>query len=86
MKNKTTNFEQYAMTILHNLSGTFQDEEENDLPLHLDIDKLDATAYFTACAYALCLHFNSLTDNNKNAFEFTQTLTQLVVQNMMEEK
>lgn len=90
MKNKEVatygRFEKYVMAVVENLSGAFMSEDDAIGPVHLDIETLDATDYFTACAFALCHHFNRLTGNNKQCFEFTQTLTHLVVQHMMQDQ
>ena len=62
----------------------FKDDEEDDTTTKFDLDKIDATEFFTGAFMALCLLFNKLTNQEKNYLEMTYIFNQLIVQHMQE--
>ncbi|OKP91397.1 hypothetical protein [Paenibacillus sp. P32E] len=60
------------------------DEESEDFIY--DIDKMDATDFFTAYIKAGNVIFNQLTSVKKNNLEFTHLANQLIVQDLLKDK
>jgi hypothetical protein len=78
-----TQDELYAVEIYgHLLSGFSPDNEDRKW----DLNNIDATAWFTGLAKACALVFNELTDDDKNAIEWTHIAQNLLIQSMMQKK
>lgn len=82
-----TKKEQYAVAIADAILSLFRDEEEGGNPnFHFKISEVDATRFFTEMVTGCRIVFEQLTSIEKNNFEFTHLLNQLVVQDLLENK
>jgi hypothetical protein len=83
--NKKT--QEYAIAVAESIMGLFRDEEENgNMLYHYDLDKIDATDFFTGMIIGCNIVFGQLTEQDKNNLEFTYLCNQLIVQQMLEDK
>lgn len=72
--------QEYAVEIYDQLLKGFSDEEDK----RWDLNKINATEWFTGLVKAGALIFNKFTDNDDNAIEWTHTQQKLIIQDMME--
>lgn len=73
--------DQYAGEIAELILQAFDKESEEQ---RWDINKIDATAWFTGLVKASAYIYNKLTDDDKNLIEWTHLSHNLVIQHMME--
>lgn len=75
---------EYTMAITESILSLFKDEDDGgNSHYRYDLDKIDATKFFTGMVMACAYVFNKLTDDDKNFLEFTHLCNQLIVQHMM---
>lgn len=79
---KPTKDERYALEIYTHIMDGFTDEYENKW----DLNKIDATAWFTGLVKASGMVFNKVTNNEQSFIEYTHTCQNLLIQNMMERR
>lgn len=82
---KTNKTEEYAMAVVDSIMSIFRDKEDNGNQVyHYDLDKIDATEFFTGMVIGCCHVFNKFTGDDKNLIEFTHLCNQLIVQYLFE--
>lgn len=79
MKGDTTS---YAATITDTLLSLVDPDNENSL---YDLDKIDATKFFTGMVQACAVVYSRLTGDYKTFLEFTHLANALIVQELMKD-
>jgi hypothetical protein len=81
MSRKLNQTQQYALDIEHAVLQLFNSESE----LHkYELNKIDATKFFTAFVIAFNLLFNQLTQDDADLVESLNTMTRLMFQYLIE--
>lgn len=84
---KTTQLEEYTLAISESIFSLFKDEDDGGNPnYHYDLNKIDATKFFTAMIMACGYIYNRLTQDDKTFLDFTYLANQLIVQNLLEKE
>lgn len=81
-KNK---IDEYGIAVCDAILSLFRDEENDGNPnFHYDLDKIDATEFFTGVVLGCNLLYNQLTNDNKNILEFSYLVNHLAVQHLID--
>jgi hypothetical protein len=79
--------EEYAIAVAESIMGLFKDEEDGgNMIYHYDLEKINATDFFTGMIKGCNIVFAQLTDQQKNNLEFTHLCNHLIVQDLLENK